>query len=187
MEKRCPHCGAALPGEAAFCPHCAQSVNRRAQAKVPVPFPWRKALRVDYAPSVQIETAKAKRKGGGVDSASLAAAKEAAKYPIKDEEYIDPDLPEDRAVEIVRDYTEALRKRRLMAFGGWLKDAARALDADNLEDDGDLVHVSDDDVIRDDVKLLIERFDWHFGAGDYILASREISVPLKDMRKEKTE
>lgn len=148
---------------------------------------WRKALRVDYAPSVQIETAKAKRKGGGVDSASLAAAKEAAKYPIKDEEYIDPDLPEDRAVEIVRDYTEALRKRRLMAFGGWLKDAARALDADNLEDDGDLVHVSDDDVIRDDVKLLIERFDWHFGAGDYIFASREISVPLKDMRKEKTE
>ena len=45
MEKRCPHCGAALPGEAAFCPHCAQSVNRRNQAKVPTPVPWRKALR----------------------------------------------------------------------------------------------------------------------------------------------
>lgn len=45
MEKQCPHCGAALPGEAAFCPHCAQSVNRRAQAKVPTPVPWRKALR----------------------------------------------------------------------------------------------------------------------------------------------
>lgn len=46
MEKNCPYCGSVLPGEAAFCPHCAQSVNRRAQAKVPVPFPWRKALRV---------------------------------------------------------------------------------------------------------------------------------------------
>ena len=46
MEKNCPHCGAPLPQEAAFCPHCAQSVNRRNQAKVPVPFPWRKALRV---------------------------------------------------------------------------------------------------------------------------------------------
>ena len=45
MEKQCPHCGAALPGEAAFCPHCAQSVNRRNQAKVPTPVPWRKALR----------------------------------------------------------------------------------------------------------------------------------------------
>ena len=45
MEKNCPYCGSVLPGEAAFCPHCAQSVNRRAQAKVPTPVPWRKALR----------------------------------------------------------------------------------------------------------------------------------------------
>ena len=45
MEKNCPHCGAPLPQEAAFCPHCAQSVNRRNQAKVPTPVPWRKALR----------------------------------------------------------------------------------------------------------------------------------------------
>ena len=151
---------------------------------------WQKALRVDYRPSVDISTTKGKRKGGGVESASLAAAKEGAKYPVKDEDYIDPNLPEDRAIEILRDYTEALRRRRLMAFGGWMKEAARALDADNLEDDGDLVHVSDDDVIREDVKLLIERFNWHFGAGDYILSGREISVPIrsgKNGRKQKTE
>lgn len=137
---------------------------------------WQKALRVDYRPSVQIETAKAKRKGGGVDSASLAAAKEAAKYPIKDEEYIDPDLPEDRAVEIVRDYTEALRKRRLMAFGGWLKDAARALDAEDL-DDGDLIH-TEEDAPREDLLVMVDAYGWHFGAGDFILANREIN-PLE--------
>lgn len=134
---------------------------------------WRKALRVDYAPSVQIETAKAKRKGGGVDSASLAAAKEAAKYPVKDEDYIDPDLPEDRAVEIVRDYTEALRKRRLMAFGGWLKEAARALDAEDL-DDGDLIH-TEDDAPREDLLVMVDAYGWHFGAGDFILSAREIN------------
>jgi plasmid rolling circle replication initiator protein Rep len=137
---------------------------------------WRKALRVDYAPSVQIETAKAKRKGGGVDSASLAAAKEGAKYPIKDEEYIDPSLPEDRAVEIVRDYTEALRKRRLMAFGGWMKEAARALDADDLED-GDLIHTEEDD-LREDLVEMVDAYGWHFGAGDFILANRKIN-PLE--------
>ncbi|MDE7245467.1 MAG: protein rep [Oscillospiraceae bacterium] len=149
---------------------------------------WQKALRVDYLPSVDISTTKAKRKRGGVESASLAAAKEGAKYPIKDDDYIDPALPEDRAIEILRDYTEALRRRRLMAFGGWMKDAARALDAEDLED-GDLVHVSDDDAIREDVKQLIERFFWHFGAGDYILANREISVPMgsgKNGKKQKT-
>lgn len=134
---------------------------------------WQKALRVDYRPSVQIETAKAKRKGGGVDSASLAAAKEAAKYPIKDEDYIDQDLPEDRAVEIVRDYTEALRKRRLMAFGGWLKDAARALDADDLED-GDLIH-TEEDAPREDLLVMVDAYGWHFGAGDFILSNRQIN------------
>ena len=142
---------------------------------------WRKALRVDYAPSVQIETAKAKRKGGGVESASLAAAKEGAKYPIKDEEYIDPNLPEDRAVEILRDYTEALRRRRLMAFGGWMKEAARKLDAEDL-DDGDLIHV-DDDAIREDLIEMIDAYGWHFGAGDFILSNREIN-PLEGTLKE---
>lgn len=29
MEKTCPHCGAVLPGEADFCPHCARSVKKR--------------------------------------------------------------------------------------------------------------------------------------------------------------
>lgn len=134
---------------------------------------WQKALRVDYRPSVQIETAKAKRKNGGTDSASLAAAKEAAKYPVKDDEYIDPALPEARAVEIVRDYTEALRRRRLMAFGGWLKDAARALDAEDLEN-GDLVH-ADEEAIREDLVVMVEQYGWHFGAGDFILAGREIN------------
>lgn len=141
---------------------------------------WQKALQVDYLPSVDISTTKARRKRGGVESASLAAAKEGAKYPVKDEEYIDPKLPEGRAIEILRDYTEALRRRRLTAFGGWMKEAAKKLDAEDLDDGGDLVHVDEGDTIREDVKLLIERFFWHFGAGDYILASREISVPLKE-------
>lgn len=142
---------------------------------------WQRALRVDYKPSVDISTTKGKRKGGGVESASLAAAKEGAKYPIKDEDYIDPNLPEDRAIEILRDYTEALRRRRLMAFGGWMKDAARALNAEDL-DDGDLIHV-DDDAIRDDLTEMIDAYGWHFGAGEFILSAREIN-PLEGTYKE---
>ena len=34
-QKVCPHCGAALPEEAAFCPYCAQTVNRRSHLKAP--------------------------------------------------------------------------------------------------------------------------------------------------------
>lgn len=135
---------------------------------------WQKALRVDYKPSVSIEVVKGKRKNGGRECATVAAAKEGAKYPVKDEEYIDPALPEDRAVEIVRDYTEALQRRRLMAFGGWMKDAAKKLDAEDLEDDKDLIHVDKDD-IRTDLVVMVETYRWHFGAGDFILSSREIN------------
>ena len=29
MEQICPHCGASLPEEASFCPHCARDIHSR--------------------------------------------------------------------------------------------------------------------------------------------------------------
>lgn len=143
---------------------------------------WQKALRVDYRPSVRIQTTKAKAGDGQLrKAAGCAAALEAAKYAVKDEDYIDPKLSEELAVEILRDYTTALHRRRLTAFGGWMKEAARALDAEDL-DDGDLIH-TDDDAIREDLIEMVESFNWHFGAGDFILASRDAN-PLKVKREE---
>lgn len=136
---------------------------------------WRLALGVDYDPSVRIQTAKAK----GEVEGGKAAALEAAKYAVKDEDYIDPKLKDQEAAQIVKDYTEALRRRRLTAYGGWMLEAARALDAEDLED-GDLVHV-DEDAVREDVAELIENYNWHFGAGDYILTNRTVN-PLKIQR-----
>lgn len=45
-EKRsaCPYCGASLPAEAAFCPHCIQSIRSRQALKVPSHL-WRKTLK----------------------------------------------------------------------------------------------------------------------------------------------
>lgn len=148
---------------------------------------WQKALRVDYRPSVDIRTAKGKAgTGEAIKTSGGRAALEAAKYAVKDEEYIDPKLPEQEAVQILTDYTVALHRRRLTAFGGWMKDAARALDADNLEDDSDLVHI-DEDSIREDVAELIAVYSWHFGAGDYVLASRTVNpLKLKQENQERT-
>lgn len=44
MEHKCPHCGAVLPEEASFCPHCAQSLRTREAAAVPAHL-WRKGLK----------------------------------------------------------------------------------------------------------------------------------------------
>lgn len=142
---------------------------------------WQRALRVDYRPSVRIQTTKGKAGTGEIKAAGCyKAAQEAGKYAVKDEDYIDPKLPEKLAIEILRDYTTALYRRRLTAFGGWMKIAAKALDADNMEEDQDLIHV-EDDVIREDLAEMIETYNWHFGAGDYILARREVN-PLKVKR-----
>lgn len=138
---------------------------------------WQKALRVDYRPSVRIQTTKGKSGEGQVmASAGAQAALEAGKYAVKDEDYIDPKLPEVDAIQILSDYTEALHRRRLTAFGGWLAEAARALDAEDLED-GDLVHVEEDDM-RTDLVVMVEHYGWHLGAGDFVLSAREVN-PLE--------
>lgn len=139
---------------------------------------WQKALRVDYRPSVRIQTTKGKAgTGEAVRSAGGRSAVEAAKYAVKDEDYIDPKLSEEEAVRILTDYTNALYRRRLTAFGGWLKDAARALDADDL-DDGDLIH-TEDDFLREDLVEMVDSYGWHFGAGDFILSRRDILLDVK--------
>lgn len=138
---------------------------------------WKKALGVDYRPSVQIQVTRAK----GEMCGGRAAAVEAAKYAVKDEDYICESIPEIEAVDIVETYTKALHRRRLVAFGGWMKEAAKSLGADNPED-GDLVHI-DQETIRGDVADLIEEYHWHFGAGDYVLTDRRIN-PLKVVRQD---
>lgn len=137
---------------------------------------WRKAARLVYDPRVDIRVAR----GKDGDRTARAATVEAAKYATKDSEYIDPRLSMDEAARIVTDYTVALHRRRLTAFGGWLKDAARKLDAGDLEGDKDLVHV-DENTVREDVADLITTYNWHLGAGDYVLARRELN-PLKVVR-----
>lgn len=135
---------------------------------------WQKALKVSYKPIVHIQKTKS-GKGG------MGAALEAAKYTTKDSEYIDRKLDEAEGAKIVVDYTRALHKRRLVAFGGCMKEIAAQIGADR--DDGDLVHVGDEGV-RDDLAELIEDYGWHFGAGDYILTSRRVN-PLRVVRAEK--
>ena len=126
---------------------------------------WKKALRVDYDPSVRIQATGAKDK----KRMERAAADEAAKYATKDQEFLGRSVSEDEAVMILTTYTEALRRKRLTAFGGILKDIARELKADDLED-GDLVHIEEDSV-REDLAVLMETYGWNFGAKDYVLLS----------------
>lgn len=130
---------------------------------------WQKALKVDYRPSVRISKTTEDKGGKG-------AVLEAAKYVTKDSEYINDKLSDEEAAQIVADYTKALYHRRLTAFGGWLKEMAVRLKADDL-DHVDLEQ-GEENTIREDLAEVVVTYGWHFGAGDYVLAKTEVN-PLR--------
>lgn len=141
---------------------------------------WRKACRLDYDPSVSISETYARKKPKGDNQASHGAVLEAAKYATKDSDYISDSLGDEEAAQVVADYTKALHRRRLTAFGGWLKETAKRLQADDL-DNVDLIG-GDGEIIREDLAEMIEEYGWHFGAGDYVLARRFVN-PLKVVKE----
>lgn len=129
---------------------------------------WRESARLPYNPIVGIQVAHAH----GDKTAGLAAALESSKYSTKDKDYIDPSLSLDEAAQVVQDYTKALHRRRLIAKGGIIADAYKALALQDVEaEDADLVHAEDEPDLagRPD---LVEVYRWARAIGDYVLSER---------------
>jgi plasmid rolling circle replication initiator protein Rep len=118
---------------------------------------WRQCLGIDYDPICDIRRIKIK------DAMSYKTVAEVSKYTVKDNSYIVKDESEtDRLVAV---FSEALKRRRLYAFGGVCKEAAKRLMLDDVEK-GDFIHVGDG--IRADVLIVVERYKWHIGIKDYV-------------------
>lgn len=135
---------------------------------------WKDCLGADYNPVVHVEAFK--------KSTSKAVA-EASKYTVKDGDYLlENDLQlTDSSVRVL---SKALRSRRLVAFGGRLKEISKELKLDDITD-GDLVNTNSqnlvdyDDtymmdsltgelVIREDLGYIIEKYGWNIGFNNYI-------------------
>ena len=99
---------------------------------------WRDVLGLDYDPSVEVHRVKARRKGDSLD----AAAQEVGKYAVKD-----ADLIGDGTDVIARVATldAALKGRRLLAWGGALRELARQVAVDVPEGEEDLVRITGED------------------------------------------
>lgn len=117
---------------------------------------WRKAMRLDYDPSVDVRKA--------YDSKAKTIA-EAMKYAAKSSEYI---IPEDwdLTVETVAVLDKAFNHRRFSAFGGVMKQWHKKLNLDNPED-GDLVHTGDEPDDVGDSKHVVS-YVWFTGYRQYI-------------------
>lgn len=116
---------------------------------------WRKALKVDYDPMVNVQAVKK-------DSESGIVA-EVAKYAVKPDDVIYYD-DWDLGVEVLRVLDKALDNRRFVGFGGALKEAHKKLQFEDA-DEGDLVHTDEDKPSEEKEEELV--FAWLSGYGQY--------------------
>lgn len=117
---------------------------------------WRSCMRLDYDPQVDVRTVK---------GSTPKAVAEVAKYTCKDDDYIIPDKLE-LSVSAVETLDKALDGRRLVAYGGKMKEIHNALHLDD-EIDGDLTNAEGEagDVDEDTPR---ECYFWHAGYRQYI-------------------
>lgn len=127
---------------------------------------WQSSLKVEYTPIVDIRAFKT---GKGRKIAKSIA--EASKYAVKSNDFLirndDCSINEEKTDECVNVLDFALARRRLIAFGGILKDVHKELNLDDAEN-GDLINTGNEEEIREDIDYIIQKYNWNVGVSNYI-------------------
>lgn len=115
---------------------------------------WKRAMKLDYDPIVDVRAIRPKNKH---KSDIKSAIDETAKYPVKHTDFMTDD--EDRNLQVVSDLEEGLYRKRLISYGGLLKEVHAELNLDDAED-GDLVHIDDEDKASQDGYSIVAVWNW---------------------------
>ena len=102
---------------------------------------WKKAMKLDYDPNVFVTAIKSTVSSEKDKQVIEEAVNETAKYSVKSADYLTDD--EERNLQIVNDLEEGLHRKRLISYGGLLKEIHKELHLDSAED-GDLVKVNNE-------------------------------------------
>ncbi|PPJ94927.1 protein rep, partial [Staphylococcus aureus] len=125
---------------------------------------WQKALQVDYKPVANIKAIKPNKKG---DKDIQSAIKETSKYSVKSSDYLTGNHEKDS--EIVKDLEQGLYRKRMLSYGGLLKQKHKILNLDDAED-GNLIQTSDDEKATDEEqKAHSITAIWNFEKQNYFL------------------
>ncbi|MGO5616123.1 protein rep, partial [Staphylococcus aureus] len=125
---------------------------------------WQKALQVNYRPVANIKAIKPNQKG---DKDIQAAIKETSKYSVKSSDFLTDD--DEKNQEIVNDLEKGLYRKRMLSYGGLLKQKHKILNLDDAED-GNLINTSDEDKTTDEEeKAHSITAIWHFEKQNYYL------------------
>ncbi|WP_080471436.1 protein rep [Staphylococcus epidermidis] len=86
-----------------------------------------------------------------------SAIDETAKYPVKDIDFTTND--EEKNLKRLSDLEEGLHRKRLISYGGLLKEIHKKLNIDDAED-GDLIHTDDDEKADEAGYSIIAMWNW---------------------------
>lgn len=108
---------------------------------------WRKCLGVNYLPQVNIKKIK------GVNAKAIA---EVAKYPTKINKVFE--LGDEEGKKVLRTFYFATKNKRLVSFGGMMKEIRHVLNMKDIESDDDLVNKKNDEELP-----VEDLYWWRFG------------------------
>ncbi|MED1199585.1 protein rep [Bacillus paralicheniformis] len=136
---------------------------------------WKRAMKLDYTPIVHVQRVKGKK---GIDAEAIEqevrkemeeqkAILEISKYPVKDTDVIRGNEVTEENLDTVYYLDDALSARRLIGYGGILKEIHKELNLGDSED-GDLVKIEeeDDEVANEAFEVMAY---WHPGIKNYII------------------
>src|SRR5699024_9176427 len=116
---------------------------------------WKRAMKLDYDPIVDVRAIRPKNK---YKSDIKSAIDETAKYPVKHTDFMTDD--KERNLQVVSDLEEGLHRKRLISYGGLLKEVHKKLNLDDAED-GDLIHTDDEQEKADeDGYSIVAMWNW---------------------------
>lgn len=136
---------------------------------------WKRAMKLDYSPVVNVKKVKPKENLEDVktyeDDFKRAikeqnAVLEVSKYPVKDTDVIKGSEVTDENIETVKALDAALSYKRLIGYGGLLKEIHKELNLGDAED-GDLINISEEDEVANGVFEVVAK--WHPGMKNYVV------------------
>lgn len=137
---------------------------------------WQRAMKLDYTPIVHV--ARVKPKSESVNLVDVEeklrqtileqnAIFEVSKYPVKDTDVIRGNEVTPENIQTVKDLDKALAYKRLIAYGGILKEIHKELQLGDAED-GDLIHIDEDSDEVANGALDVMAY-WHVGLNNYVI------------------
>lgn len=136
---------------------------------------WQRAMKLDYKPIVNIKRVKPKENLNDWKEELKADEKaikeqnailEVSKYPVKDSDIIQGKKVTEENLETVETFDSVLADKRLIGYGGLLKEIHKELNLGDAED-GDLINISEDDDISNGAFEVMAK--WNMQVNDYVI------------------